>query len=193
LDSEFVKAKKEYAIKKIEIWAQDEARLGLVPIMRKMWAPKGERPIALQTRKYQWIYVYSFVHPDTGKSFWLLLPTVNTALMNLALKEFFDFVNPGKEKHIILLIDGAGWHTSKELKAPEDIQIFPLPPYSPELQPVECGWPLLKEPVANRCIDTLDELEQSLVERCQWLIENPEILRGAVGFSWIREIESRID
>lgn len=188
-----MKVKKEYTPKKIEIWAQDEARLGLVPMLRKMWAPRGERPIATQTRKYQWIYVYSFVHPLTGKSFWLILPTVNTALMNLALKEFSDFVNPKKEKHILLLIDGAGWHTSKELEMPENIQLFPLPPYSPELQPVECGWPLLKEPVANAYFDNMDILEDVVTKRCEWIIENPEILKGAVGFSWIQEIESRTD
>ena len=191
METEFVKARQENTDKQVEIWSQDEARLGLQPILRRMWSPKGKRPIAKQTRKYQWIYAYSFVHPLTGKSFWLTLPTVNTALMNLALKEFSQYIDPKNEKIIILLMDGAGWHKSKELEIPQNIQIFPLPPYTPELQPVECGWPLLKEPVANRYFDNLDTFEQVIVKRCAWLNKNPETVKGAVGFSWIQEIEDR--
>ena len=189
MDIEFVKIKQVYPDKQIEIWSQDEARLGLQPIIRRTWSPKGKRFIAKQTRKYQWIYAYSFVHPLTGKSFWLILPTTNTILMSMALKEFSEFIDPQRKKHILLLMDGAGWHKSKELEIPENIQIFPLPPYSPELQPVECGWPLLREPIANQYFDNLDKLEQVIAKRCRWLRKNPEILKGAVGFSWIQEIE----
>lgn len=111
--------------------------------------------------------------------------------MNLALKEFSEYVDPNQKKIIILLTDRAGWHVSKELETPENIQIFPLPSYTPELQPVECGWPLLKEPVANRYFDNLDKFENVIAKRCEWLNKNPETLKGAVGFSWIQEIEDR--
>lgn len=189
--AEFVKTKQENTDKKIEIWAQDEARLGLQPILRRIWSPKGKRPIAKQTRKYQWIYAYSFVHPLTGKSFWLTLPSVSTVLMNLALKEFSQYIDPKKKKIIILLVDKAGWHISKELEIPENIRLCPLPSYTPELQPVECGWPLLRESVANRYFDNLDKFENVIVKRCAWLHKNPATLKGAVGFSWIQEIEDR--
>ena len=193
METEFLKVKIEKPNKTVEIWAEDEARLGLQPTIRRTWSPKGKRYIANQVRKYQWIYVYSFVHPLTGKSFWLILPTVNTTLMNLALKEFSDFIDPKKEKQIILLMDGAGWHKSNEVEIPENIQIFPLPPYSPELQPVECSWTLLKEAVANKYFDNLDKHKNTVSKRCAWLAKHPKILKGAVGFSWIQEIESRID
>jgi hypothetical protein len=193
LDTEFLKTRQENADKKVEIWAQDEARLGLQPIIRRTWSPKGKRPIAKQTRKYQWVYPYAFVHPLTGKSFWLILPTVNTPLMNMALKEFSQFVDSKQEKKILLLMDNAGWHRSKELEIPENIQIFPLPPYTPELQPVECSWPLLREPIANKYFDNLDNLEDVIAKRCAWLNKNPETVRGAVGFSWIQDIEDRRD
>ena len=191
MDAEFVKIQQENKDKQVEIWAQDEARLGLQPIMRRIWALKGKRPIAKQTRKYQWIYAYSFVHPLTGKSFWLILPTVNTILMNMALKEFSQYIDPKNERIIILLIDGAGWHVSKGLEVPGNIQIFPLPPYTPELQPVECGWPLLRESVANKYFDNLDKFENTVSKRCEWIGKNPEILKEAVGFKWIQEIEGR--
>lgn len=188
-----MKIKEENKDKKIEIWAEDEARLGLQPITRRTWSPKGKRPIAKQTRKYQWLYVYAFAHPLSGKSFWLIMPTVNTVLMNMGLKEFSLYMDPKNEKIIILLIDNAGWHISKGLSLPPNIRLFPLPSHTPELQPVECSWPLLREPVANAHFDNLDILEDTLSKRRQWLIQNPEILKGTVGFKWIQEIESTRD
>ena len=145
--------------------------------------------MAHQTRKFKWVYVYAFVHPATGNSFYLILPTVNTDLMTLTLKEFKKEIDPNDEKIILLIMDGAGWHRSKDLEVPEGIQIIPLPPYSPELQPVESGWPLLRESMANGHFDTLDALEKVIEKRCLWLMENPKILQGEVGFGWIREIE----
>lgn len=72
----------------IQFWAEDEARLGLQPILRRVWTPRGERPIAPVAPKYQWLYVYNFVHPRSGQTEWILMPTVNTAVMNLVLVEF---------------------------------------------------------------------------------------------------------
>lgn len=193
MEIEFLKIKQENKDKEVEIWTEDEARLGLQPTIRRTWSPKGKRFIAKQVRKYEWIYAYAFVHPLTGKSFWLILPTVNAKIMNIALKEFSDYIDPKNEKKILLLIDNAGFHTSGEMETPENIQIFPLPAYSPELQPVECSWPLLKESVVNTFFDNLDTLEDVVCKRCEWLGKNPEILKGAVGFNWIQEIESITD
>ena len=191
--AECLTIRKGYPGKQLEIWSQDEARLGLQPTIRRTWSPRGKRYIATQVRKYQWVYVYAFVHPMTGKSFWLILPSVNTKLMNMALDEFSRYIDPKKKKLIVLLIDGAGWHRSEALETPENIRIFPIPPYSPELQPVECGWPMLKESVSNGYYDDLDSLEETLSKRCEWLSGHPDTLKGAVGFRWIQEIESTTD
>lgn len=121
------------------------------------------------------------------------MPTTNATIMNIVLQEFSVYMDPKNEKIIILLIDNAGWHISKELSVPENIRFFPLPPYTPELQPTECSWPLLREPIANAYFDNLDILENTVSKRCKWLIQNPEILKGAVGFKWIQEIESTRD
>lgn len=189
LRAAFEANQKEYPEKEVEIWSEDEARLGLQPIVRRVWFPKGERPVACQNRKYEWVYAYAFVHPATGKSFWLLLPSVNVTLMNLALKEFSSFIDPERKKRIILLVDGAGFHTGKAMDIPENMQFFPLPPYTPELQPTETVWPLLRESVANDPHADLGIFEEKLATRCEWLGQHPETVRGVAGFSWIREIE----
>ncbi len=131
--------------KQVEIWTEDEARLGLKPVIRRTWALKGQRPIAHHHPRYQWLYTYGFVNPRTGESCLLILPRVNSNLMQLALSEFDKQVNPQNNKLLILLMDRAGWHTTKKLKGLNNIIIYPIPAYTPKLNPTECIWPLIRE------------------------------------------------
>lgn len=172
----------------IEVWAEDEARLGLHAIIRRTWALCGQRPQAHHYPRYQWLYTYGFVHPDSGDSFFLLLPRVNCTVMSLALHAFAAEHNPKADKLIVLLVDQARWHMSQRLELPDGIILFPLLAYTPQLQPTECVWPLLREAVANQAFDDLDALETLLVRRCQWLMAHPKVVQGKVGFDWIRAI-----
>ena len=71
---------------------------------------------------------------------------------------------------------------------PKDIIMYSLPPYTPQLNPTECIWPLLRERLANQVFHTLDSLETVLIEHCQWLMNNPTTVKGKVGFSWLCSI-----
>ncbi len=68
----------------MELWAEDEARLGLKPVVRRVWAPVGRRPVARFKRGYEWTYLYGFVRPESGEVFWLILPTVNVEVFSMA-------------------------------------------------------------------------------------------------------------
>ena len=157
--------------------------------MRRVWSPIGVRPLAHHKTRYEWEYVYGFVHPQTGESEFFLLPSVSNDLASIALDQFAE-ARKLKELNIvvILLIDQAGFHSLKKLVIPENIILQPLPPYSPQLQPVECAWPLLHEPLANRNFLNMDHLEETLITRTNYLMGNPEILKWAVGFDWICRI-----
>jgi transposase len=111
--------------------------------------------------------------------------------MQMALESFSTEVNPKQDKLIVLLLDQAGFHTAKNIKIPPGIEFYPLPPYTPELQPTECLWPLLREAAANRNFKTLDTLEQTLVKRSRWLIKNPDIVQAVCGFGWLCNILKR--
>jgi transposase len=174
--------------KHVEVWAQDEARLGLKPVVRRTWALKGQRPTAHHYPRYKWLYTYGFVHPQTGNSCLFILPRVNTTVMQIALDAFAAQVNSTGDKLIILLVDQAGWHTTRHLTVPQDIIMYSIPPYTPQLNPTECLWPLLRERLANQVFDTLDSLETVLIERCQWLMNNPSTVKGEIGFSWLCSI-----
>jgi hypothetical protein len=133
----------------VELWAEDEARLGLKPVIRRVWAPVGRRPIARIKRGYEWTYLYGFVRPESGEVYWLVLPTANVELFSMALGEFAKEVGAGEERRILLVVDQAGWHTGGEVEIPEGIHLEFLPSGSPELQPAERLWPLTNEAVAN--------------------------------------------
>jgi len=168
----------------VELWAMDEHRVGLKPILRRVWALRGQRPRAVVRPRYQWEYVYGFVQPETGATEWLLLPTVNIAVFNLALAHFARAVGAGPAQQIVLVLDQAGWHQSPQVVVPPGLHLVPLPSYSPELQPAERLWPLTNEPLANRSFATLADLDAVLGDRCADLAEQPDRIRAYTLFHW---------
>ncbi len=130
------------------------------------------------------MYLYGFVEPQSGKTSWLLMPTVNTVAFSLVLAAFAQEQGVGPDKHLLLVLDQAGWHKSAELKIPQGLHLLFLPSHSPELQPAERLWPLSNEPLANRVLTSLDELEQLQAERCRWLQAHPEMIRDRTSFHW---------
>jgi DDE superfamily endonuclease len=162
----------------------DEHRIGLKPILRRTWSIRGQRPIVAVHQRYEWLYVYGFVHPLSGRTFWLLMPTVSIPAFNAALQAFAQHVSATQHKRIFLLVDRAGWHTSPQIERLPGLNLLYLPPYSPELQPAEHLWALSDGPLANRCFRSLDELEAVQAERCNWLQDRPDLVRSATLFHW---------
>jgi transposase len=150
-----------------------------------VWAPRGRRPEARLRRRYEWTYVYGFVRPNDGRTFWLILPRVNAEVFSLALRQFAEWTGAGEgKKRVVLVLDRAGFHTGGEVEVPEGIELEFLPARSPELQPAERLWPLVNERVCNRLFEGLDELEEALAERCLALSERPDLLRGHTRYRW---------
>src|SRR3954464_14191417 len=126
----------------IEVWATDEHRIGLKPILRRVWAPKGQRPIALGHHRYKWLYVTAFVQPTSGETFWgetfwYVSNGVSKPFFAALLALFAREAGAGRDRIIVLGLDSAGWHTEPNLVVPDGIRLAYLPPYSPELQPAE--------------------------------------------------------
>ena len=162
----------------------DEHRLGLLPVLKRVWAPKGQRPRAPVRRRYEWLYVYGFVRPTTGQSWWCLLPTVNRAAMSAALAAFARDEGLDATHRVALVLDQAGWHTSPQVSLPEGLDLVFLPPSSPELAPAERLWPLVNEVVVNQTFTDLDALETVLVSRCQTLTTQRSRLKSLTRYHW---------
>jgi transposase len=123
------------------------------------------------------------VSPATGESFWYLGTGVDKGLFEATLALFAREAGAGRDRIIILVLDGAGWH-SAPLQVPEGIRLVYLPPYSPELQPAETLWVHVDEPIANRHFDTLEDLDAVLATHCVTLANNRELIRSQTGFHW---------
>lgn len=102
----------------------------------------------------------------------------------LVLEQLAQTTGAGKDKIIILVIDRAGWHTSQQVVVPQGIILEPLPPYSPELQPAERLWCLTDEPLANKTFDSLEELEEILLDRCQILSSMESEIKNLTFYHW---------
>jgi transposase len=178
------KLKRAHPGAEVQLWAEDETRLGLKPVIRRVWAPVGDRPVARFKRGYKWTYLYGFVRPQSGEVFWLILPTVNVELFSMALSEFAKEMEAGEKKRVLLVVDQAGWHTGGKVEVPEGIHLEFLPSGSPELQPAERLWPLTNEALANQLFEEIEEVEEALVERCVELLDQTEAIRDLTNYHW---------
>ena len=171
------------------MWAEDEARLGLKPISRRVWSLRGQRPHSGGRTRYEWLYVYGFARPATGQTFTAILPRVNAGRMGEALAAFAAHADPRGRKVLVVLVDRAGGHVARRLAVPPNVVLHYLPPCTPELQPVEPLWPLAREAVANRTIGRIDRLRAILRSRLGDLARNPAVVRSVVGFHWATRLE----
>jgi transposase len=168
------------------LWTFDEHRIGLHAILGPTWAPKGQQPIALVQDKYEWLYLYAFVRPQTGQTWWYILPELSTTALSLVLEDFANTVVADQNKLILLQMDNAPWHTSKRLKTPDGIRTITQTPYSPELQPAERLWQLTDLPLKNHSFDSLDQLQALLDARCVELQspQNQQLIKDLTLFHW---------
>jgi hypothetical protein len=131
--------------------ATDEHRIGLKPVLRRVWASRGQRPMARVRHRFAWRYLVGFVHPASGRTVFHLATSVSIALFEVELAAFAHQVGAGPDKQIVLVLDRAGWKpTSVCLRVPEHVHLLFLPPYAPELQPAEHLWPLTNTALVNR-------------------------------------------
>lgn len=113
---------------------QDEACFGRINKPKYCWCRKGIRPQVPCHHIREYRYTYGAVEPKTGENFFLVMPNCNTYNMNVFMQE----LSKEYEQDMILLIcDGASWHKSKGLKIPKNIKIIHIPPYTPEMNPIE--------------------------------------------------------
>jgi len=125
-----------------------------------VWAQKGSRPRAVRQTQYDYLYVLGAVCPGTGQSIGLLAPHLDTTIVNQFLEQFAQELNA--DVHAVLIWDQAGYHTAKALQVPSNVSLIPLPPYSPELNPIENLWHYLRSHYwSNRCHQDYEDLIQA--------------------------------
>lgn len=160
----------------------DESRFGTHSNIGHGWFRKGSRTLVKVKLGFQNFYLYSAVDPKCGNDFTLMLPRVNTDCLNLFLSEMSEAF---AGQQIIIVMDGAGWHKSQDLVIPSNIEIMYLPPYSPELNPVERLWLYIKShTIKNAVYDTIEILEDAISD---FIVQhvNPELLKTVCNVNYV--------
>ena len=171
----------QYPKQTIRVMFQDEAGFGRINKPKRCWCRKGMRPSVPCHHIREYRYAYGAVEPLTGESFFLIVPYCDTHCMNIFLAELSKAY---ADDHILLICDGARWHISKDLEIPENIHLAFIPPYTPEMNPIEQIWKeIRKRGFKNEVFQTLEKVVDRLCEVIRNLPAG--VIKSVTGRQWI--------
>ena len=175
--------KKDVRRRPVRLMFQDEARFGRMVRIRRCWSPRPLRPVVDNGYERQFVYVYGAVGPVKGTLDWMICKEMNTDRMN----QFLEQVSRAHiNEFIIMVVDGASSHRSKDLRVPKNIRLHRLPGYSPELNPQEHVWDELREKeFPNRVFESMDGVLAQLESGLPRLAANAQGLRSLTAWPWI--------
>ena len=166
-------------VEDIEIWFQDEARAGQKGMLSRGWARKGKRIL----RDQRYAYLFAVARPEDPVGH--VCDRANTDEMNRHLADISETVTPGR--HGVVVLDGAGWHCSDDLDIPENLPLLHLPPYSPELNPIENLFGFLKSNfLANRVFATVDDVRAAIAHAWNALLADPDRISSITTRTWAK-------
>jgi transposase len=169
----------------VRVYFEDEARFGTQGTITRVWAPKGSRPRAVRQNGREWLYVLMAVCVGTGAASALIMPELNAGVLNLFLEQFSRELPAGV--HAVLIWDGAGYHTSGELVVPANVSLIQLPPYSPELNPVENLWHYLRaHHWSNRVYEGYKGLEREAIRSLCAVCDDAETLKSVCNADYVK-------
>ena len=159
----------------------DEAGFGRINKPKYCWCPKGIRPQVPCHHVREYRYVFGAVEPLTGESFFVIASHCDTVCMNAFLCELSSKY---PNDLIILVLDGASWHKSKILEIPDNVEFIHLPPYTPEMNPIEQIWKELRKrgfrnELFNSLADVVDRLCVSILSLSNMVV------KSITGRDWI--------
>ena len=161
----------------VEIWFEDEARIGQKNGLTRLWARKGTRPRQPKDQRYDSAFLFGAICPARNKGAGLVMPSANTEAMQAHLEVISQAVAPGA--HGVLLLDRAAWHTTARLKLPGNITAILLPSRAPELNPVENVWQFLRQNwLSNRVFEDYDAILEAACDAWNRLLRLPNQIRS---------------
>lgn len=169
---------------KTRLWVLDEHRYGLLPVIRRCWGLKGVRVHAPYATRYQWGYLHEALEVDgENKTELLFTPSIDQDVHALFLKQIGE--SDPLSRHLIIQ-DQAGFHLKNtDHRLPANVKIIPLPPYSPELNPVEKLGDLVKDAICNQLFDKLETLEAAILRELDSLRHSGARVAQLIGQGWL--------
>ena len=173
----------------VQVWCRDEARVGQKGRGTHVWCERGVRPRAPRDRRFASTYLFAAVRPGTDEAFALVLPRADTATMQLFLDRFAATL--AAAVHVILVLDRAGWHIAGRLRVPPNLSLVHLPPYSPELNPVERVWLFLRERfLSHRVFADLGAIVRGCCDAWRRLCAEPGRLASLTSYPYLTRIRT---
>ena len=168
----------------MELWFEDEARVGQKGRVTHVWYQRGVRPRGVREHRFASAHLFGAVCPERDVGVALVLPEVSTRAMGLFLAELARVVPAGT--HAVLVLDRAGWHVSGDLVVPANLTLVHLPPYRPELNPVERVWRYLRQRwLSHRVLAGYDAVRDAACAARNALRAEPGRLRSLTAFPWL--------
>ena len=173
----------------MQLWCQDEARVGQKGRGTRVWFERGVRPMGIIDHRHTSAWLYGAVRPGTDAAFALVMTEVGAAAMQAFLDRFAATL-PGRV-HAALLLDGAGWHTANDIVVPANISLVYLPPYSPELNPIERVWLYLRERFLSlRLFAGLDDIIDACCDGWNRLVAEPGRIACPTDYPSLRPVRT---
>ena len=167
----------------VEVWWQDEARVGQKNKIARRWARRGTRPSAPKDQRTTSAYIFGAICPKKGKGAGLVMPRADSHAMRAHLAETGLAIDPGA--HAVVILDRAGWHTSSKLEVPHNITLMPLPPRSPELNPVENIWQFMRDNwLSNRVFQSYEDILDHCCQAWNNLVSQPDRIASIGTRKW---------
>jgi hypothetical protein len=169
---------------RVELWFEDEARIGQKGRVTRVWYQRGVRPRGVRDHRFVSAQLFGAVCPERGQGVALVLPEADTAGMNLLLAELAAALPP--QTHAVLVLDQAGWHVSGALQVPANLTLVHLPSHAPELNPVEKVWQYLRDRwLSHRVLPGSRAVLDAACQAWNALCAEPDRLRSLTSFPWL--------
>ena len=176
----------EHPGEEVRVWVHDEARFGQQGTITRVWARRGSRPRRLRQTGRESLYVLTAACPSSGSAFGLIMPELDTAVINQYLEQFSRQLAPGVRA--VLLWDNAGYHVSRGLVVPSNVSLIGLLPYSPELNPVENLWHYLRSHYwSNRVFPDYESLREAAMEAWRKVCLDPEKIKTVCAAPYLEQ------
>lgn len=176
-------------LERVDIWFQDEARFGQQNTTTRLWASKGSRPRAVRQQQFEYAYLFGAVCPSTGKTEALITPFVNKDIM----REHLSLISQATEagRYAIVIMDGAGWHQEDMEQEFANLKLIKLPPYSPELNPIEQVWSWLRQHhLANKVFSDYEDIVNSCQDAWNDFISDVQRVKNMCARQWVKMSKS---
>jgi transposase len=168
---------------RVKLWMMDEARFGLHTQMRRVWALRGKRPVLPRQIKYEWDYLYGSLDITGGQAHFAQIPSVSLEWDRAYLESLA--ATDQNAIHVVIR-DQAGFHLRDgDARLPERVRIINLPPYSPELNPCEQVWDVIRDETGNRVFKTVEELRRATPPALQRFWNNAGAVLRLIGRPWL--------